>query len=91
MAKRILEQMYRGEFAPHEYVGMGDGELPRMRRKVDALTTAFTDRLDDSLREAFEQLERERSRMAFREGMLAYSSGFCCGMQLAFETIHSAP
>lgn len=88
MAKSVLEKMYCGEFAPHEYVGMGDDELLCMSNRVDRLTEAFTSKLSDSLKAEFEALEKEKSRMGFREGMLAYADGFRCGVRLSFEVVH---
>ena len=62
-----------------------------MSQRVEEMEEAFTEKLSGSLREAYEQLEREKSRMDFREAMLAYGEGFRFGLRLAFEVVHGAP
>ena len=83
MAKSLLERMYRGEFVPHERVGMGDSELISMGSRVERLNHAFTDKLSDSLRAEFEALEKEKAGWASEKACLLMrrrrDSGAGCG------------
>lgn len=88
MAKSVLEKMYRGEFAPHEYVGIGDDELICMSSRVDRLTEAFTSKLSDSLKAEFEALEKEKAAWGSGRGCspMRTDSAAACACRLRLCT-----
>lgn len=88
--KSIMEEIYSGDFAPHEWVGAGDKELKRLSADVGRRLDAFQGKLEGALKTEFIELNTAIGHEQFRAGMLSYIEGFRLGMRLALEVMGAA-
>lgn len=88
--KSIMEEIFSGDFAPHEVVGVGDEELRRLSVDVDRRLDAFQEKLDGELKNEFLELDSAIWSEQIRMDTLSYIDGFRLGMRLAFEVMDGA-
>lgn len=88
--KSVMEDVFRGEFAPFEYVGANDAEFSRLNLRTDRMSAALKAKLSDELCAELLALQSEWTRMEFRGNMLAYIDGFRFGLRVMAEAIDAA-